>query len=42
MREALEEAGVDPDFTPVDRLPTHGAWAIAEHFADLNEEPYES
>lgn len=32
MDEVLEGCGVDPNHTPVDRLPMHAQWALAEHF----------
>lgn len=41
MDEALEEVGVDPNYTPVDRLPDHGAWAILEGWAAQNGESYD-
>ena len=35
MTEALEDAGIDPDFTPTDRMPEAGLWAMV---ADFNEQ----
>lgn len=32
MTEVLEEAGIDSDTTPTDRLPEHAAWALAGYF----------
>lgn len=36
MTEALIEAGVDPDYTPVDRLPIEGSWALVRQFNEDN------
>jgi hypothetical protein len=41
MDEALEEVGVDPYHTPVDRLPEQGAWALVSYFAEQNGDVYE-
>jgi hypothetical protein len=41
MSEELEEVGIDPERTPVDRLPDHGAWAILNGWAEQNGESYE-
>ena len=38
MDEALESAGIDPRFTPTDRLPEHAQWALVDHFHTLHEE----
>lgn len=34
MTETLEGAGVDPDRTPVDRLPEAAQWALANALFD--------
>jgi hypothetical protein len=33
--DVLENQGVDPDRTPVDRLPEHAQWALAYHYHAL-------
>lgn len=35
--DALADAGVDP-YTPVDRLPERGGWALVRHFVDGEDE----
>jgi hypothetical protein len=41
VTEELLEAGVDPDHTPVDRLPDYAAWALVSYFHELNGESLE-
>lgn len=36
--DAMEDAGVDPDFTPTDRVPEQGLWAIRQSYMEQNGE----